>query len=335
MYKYLREVVKHFEAYEVKEMDYDIKLDANEGINRADGLNRYPVDRSDELRAKLAQTLGREPEELLIGNGSSELIELAMKAYLEAGETVVSIAPTFSMYKVFTLIHKGVYAEYPLAGMEKLDREGFIEFVKTSGAKLVILCNPNNPTGSLIPREDLLAIVARVDAMVVLDEAYVEFSDDSLADATRQFKNLVVLRSFSKARALAGIRLGYMIGDQEIIGYINRVRSPYNVNRLTQAVGLQALEEAAATKADIAMIKAERTRMKGELEKLGFSPLESHANFLFFPGRPGLGDKLASRGILIRGFGGPLAGYYRLTMGTPEENDAVLKAIREVQNERN
>ena len=224
MYKYLREAIKNLSAYEVKEMEYKVKLDANEGVDWMDGLNRYPVDRSDELREKLAKKLDKEPQELLLGNGSSELIELMMKAYLEAGEAVVSISPTFSMYKIFTIIHKGRYEDYPLINMETLDVDGFIEFVGETKAKLVILSNPNNPTGSLIPKEDVMRIVKSVDAMVVLDEAYVEFSDYPAGDDTREFKNLVVLRTFSKAIALAGIRLGYMIAHEEIIGYINRVR---------------------------------------------------------------------------------------------------------------
>ncbi len=334
MYKYLREEIKNLKAYRVNEMEYKVKLDANEGIDWMDGLNRYPLDRSDELREKLAKNLHKRAQELLLGNGSSELIELMMKAYLEAGETVVSISPTFSMYRIFTIIHKGRYEEYPLDGMERIDVDRFIEFVDEKNAKLVVLCNPNNPTGSLIPKEDILRIISSVDAMVVLDEAYIEFSDYPSGDDTGEFKNLVVLRTFSKGMALAGIRLGYMIGHEEIIGYINRVRSPYNVNVLTQSVGIKALEGEGTTKKNIEMIKSERCRMKNELEKMGFKPLDSQANFLFFPGEMGLGNSLAEKGILIRSFGGELEGFYRLTIGTPLENDAVLKAIEEVQNER-
>lgn len=334
MYKYLREEIKSLSAYEVKEMEYKVKLDANEGVDWMDGLNRYPVDRSDELREQLAKRLNKKPQELLLGNGSSELIELVLKAYLEADEAVVSISPTFSMYKIFTIIHKGRYEDYTLINMETLDVDGFIKFVSEKKAKIVILSNPNNPTGSLIPKEDILRIVKSVDAMVVLDEAYVEFSEYPYGDDTGEFKNLVVLRTFSKAIALAGIRLGYMIAHEEIIGYINRVRSPYNLNVLTQSAGLKALNDSGITKTNIEIIKSERKRMKEALEKKGFKPIDSHANFLFFPGKKGLGESLADKGILIRGFGGGLEGYYRLTIGTRGENDAVLNAIEEVQNER-
>ena len=334
MYKYLREEIRNLKAYDVKEMEYRIKLDANEGVEWMEGLNRYPVDRSDRLRDLLSERLNKEPDELLIGNGSSELIELVMKAYLDAGETVVSISPTFSMYRIFTIIHKGRYEEYPLEGMERLNVDGFIEFARKEKAKLVIISNPNNPTGTLFPREDIRRIVDSVDAMVVLDEAYIEFSDCPLVDDTRDKLNLVVLRTFSKAMALAGIRLGYMIGNREIIDYINRVRSPYNVNVLSQELGARALLEDKITEGNLQMIRSERERMKGELEKKGFKPLESHTNFLFFPAKDGLDASLAKKGIIIRGFGGGLQGYYRITIGTPQENDAVLTAIQEVQNER-
>ena len=218
--------------------------------------------------------------------------------------------------------------------MERLDVEGFIDFIKEEKAKLVILSNPNNPTGYLIEKEDIIKIVSSVDAMVILDEAYIEFSNYPKGDDTREFSNLIVLRTFSKAMGLAGIRLGYMIANQEIIGYINRVKSPYNVNVLTQAMGLKALENNSITSANIETIKKERERMRIALEENGIKVLPSQANFLFFEAPKYIFDALTDRGIFIRNFGGQLQGYYRLTIGTPKENDDVLKTIEEAKNER-
>lgn len=335
MLKYLREEVKNLVSYNVLEGEFQVKLDANEAPDRIDGLNRYPVDGSTPLRTKLATMLGKDPEELLMGNGSSELIELVMKAYLGAGETVASFSPTFSMYKQFTVIHKGVYRDYPLDGMKRLNVDGFIDFVEEAQAKLVLICNPNNPTGTMLSRVDVLKIVSSVKAMVVLDQAYLEFSDYPQEDDTRDNKNLIVLRSFSKAMGLAGIRLGYMIAHQEIIGYINRVRSPYNVNSLTQEAGLQALENELATiHATTEMIKSERQRMAKGLATLGIKPLPSQGNFLFFPMERRIFEHLTQNGILIRAFGGDLEGYYRLTIGTPEENNAALQRIKEANHAR-
>lgn len=262
MERYLREEIKELKSYEVVDKDYKVKLDANEGIDWIDGLNRYPLDRSDKLREKLAGKLGKDSDEIVLGNGSSELIELMMKAYLEAGETVVSFSPTFSMYKIFTIIHKGKYLDYPLDNMETLNVEGFIEFIKQNKAKLVIISNPNNPTGSLIPKQDVFKIVKSADAMVILDEAYIEFTDYPEGDDAREFDNLVVLRTFSKAMGLAGIRLGYMIANKETISCINRVRSPYNVNSLTQEMGLKALKNDSMTSENIKIIKRTRENEK-------------------------------------------------------------------------
>ena len=142
--------------------------------------------------------------------------------------------------------------------MEYLNVEGFIQFIKDKKAKLIFLSNPNNPTGSIIPKEDIRKIVSSVDGMVILDEAYIEFTDYPLEDWTREFKNLIVLRTFSKAIALAGIRLGYMIAHKEVIDYINRVRAPYNVNSLTQKMAIKALENLDTIYANIKSIKSER-----------------------------------------------------------------------------
>jgi len=334
MYKYLREDIKKMEAYKVKESNYKVKLDANEGIQWLKGYNRYPVDRSDKLRNKLASDLNKSPDEILIGNGSSELIELVMKAYLEAGEKVVSISPTFSMYKIFTIIHKGVYKDYPLTNMKDLNLEGFLGFVKEEKPKIVILSNPNNPTGTMIPYEDIVEIVKSIDGMVILDEAYIDFADTPPKDDTNDYKNLIILRTFSKAMSLAGIRVGYMIAQEEIIEYINRVRSPYNVNSLTQDMALVALESKEIFKNNIEEIKTERERIRLELVKKGFSPLPSQGNFLFFQASKDFGSKLEEKGILIRGYENNLEGFFRLTIGEKEENQQVLKAIEEVQNER-
>lgn len=333
MEKYLREEIKKLKAYEVIDRDYLLKLDANEGVEWMEGLNRYPNDKSKLLREKLAQKLDKDPDEFVLGNGSSELIELVMKAYLEAGEKVVSFSPCFSMYEIFTIIHKGEYSEYPLENMERLNVDGFIDFIKEEKAKIVILTNPNNPTGCIIPKEDIMKIVKKVDAMVILDEAYIEFSDCPREDDTREFENLIVLRTFSKAMGLAGIRLGYMIAHKNTIGYINRVRSPYNVNILTQEMGLVALEDDSVTKRNIEIIKKERKRMKEFLEGNGINPLDSGANFLFFPASEKLFKALDKQKILIRKFGEKLEGYYRLTIGRPEENDMVMRVIEEVENE--
>ncbi|MCA9766495.1 MAG: histidinol-phosphate transaminase [Carnobacterium sp.] len=332
MEKYVREEIKKLAAYEVLNKDFAIKLDANEGVEWITGLNRYPLDKSDILRGELAKQLGKDKDEIVLGNGSSELIELAMKAYLEAGETVVSFSPTFSMYQIFTIIHKGNYEEYPLEDKKKLNIEGFIDFIQEKKAKLVIISNPNNPTGLFIPREEIKKILTSVDAMVILDEAYIEFTNEPKIDFTEEFKNMLILRTFSKAMGLAGIRLGYMIADKESIRYINRVRSPYNVNTLTQEMGLKVLSDQESINKNSEMIKKEREKMKLFLQENDLNPFPSEANFLFFQAPKAVFDALENKAVLIRNFSGKLEGYYRLTIGTPQENDSVRKIIKEAQH---
>jgi histidinol-phosphate aminotransferase len=333
MYKYLREEIKCFKPYQVNDVEHSYKLDANEGIAWLEDLNLYPNDRCDDVREKLSKLLNKTSEELLIGNGSSELIDYVMKAYLEFDEVVVSISPSFAMYKIYTIINKGKYEDYPLENMEYLNVEGFIQFIKDKKAKLIFLSNPNNPTGSIIPKEDIRKIVSSVDGMVILDEAYIEFTDYPLEDWTREFKNLIVLRTFSKAIALAGIRLGYMIAHKEVIDYINRVRAPYNVNSLTQKMAIKALENLDTIYANIKSIKSERARVREQLDKMGYRTFPSWTNFIFFYGGEGLAKALLKKGVLIRDFGGDLEGYYRVTIGTPKENNGFLQSIQEVKNE--
>lgn len=333
MYKYLREEIKCFKPYQVNDVEHSYKLDANEGIPWLEDLNLYPNDRCDDVREKLSKLLNKTSEELLIGNGSSELIDYVMKAYLEFDEVVVSISPSFAMYKIYTIINKGKYEDYPLENMEYLNVEGFIQFIKDKKAKLIFLSNPNNPTGSIIPKEDIRKIVSSVDGMVILDEAYIEFTDYPLEDWTREFKNLIVLRTFSKAIALAGIRLGYMIAHKEVIDYINRVRAPYNVNSLTPKMAIKALENLDTIYANIKSIKSERARVREQLDKMGYRTFPSWTNFIFFYGGEGLAKALLKKGVLIRDFGGDLEGYYRVTIGTPKENNGFLQSIQEVKNE--
>ncbi|NLL81723.1 MAG: histidinol-phosphate transaminase [Tissierellia bacterium] len=334
MFKYLRQDIRNLKSYVVNEDDYEIKLDANEGIDWIGGKNRYPNDTCSELRRRLAKKLDKNPNEFLFGNGSSELIELVMKAYLEYGEKVLAISPAFSMYRLYTIINKGLYKEYPLDNLMDLNVDGFINFIRQEKPKIIILCNPNNPTGTIINRQDILRIVKASDCMVILDEAYIEFSDLEIEDDTREYKNLIVLRTFSKAYGLAAIRLGYMIGDCETIEYINRVRSPYNINAMTQEIALRALEEDNLLEDNINMIKSQRERVRKGLEDLGLETFPSQANFIFFKGYKNLASDLAKKKILIRDYGGDLEGYFRLTIASPDENGKALKAIKEVLNEK-
>jgi histidinol-phosphate aminotransferase len=328
MRKYVRKAVVDLKSYKVNNDKYLIKLDANEGINWFEGLNRYPDNDALELIKSLSNVIGKDESKLIVGNGSSELIELTLKTFLEANEYVVSIGPTFSMYSVFTTIYNGKYEEYKLSDNRYLNVEKFIEFINRKKAKIVMICNPNNPTGTLIKKDVIEKIIKESNAIVVVDEAYVEFASGDVIDLVDEYNNLIVLRTFSKAYSLAGIRLGYLVADEEIINYIKKVKPPYNVNALSQEIGLKALSNDEIINENIKLIKEERDRVFESLNNFKLDPIPSFANFILFKGDNKLNDYLKLFNIILRKFEGDLNGYMRMSIGTKEENDRVLEKMR-------
>lgn len=328
MEKYVRQIVRELKPYVVNKLEYDVKLDANEGVDWLDGLNRYPDDSAEVLLGKLSGWLGKDPEQLMVGNGSSELIELLLKTFLEPNDLVMSFSPTFSMYRIFTLLYNGRYEEFPLSESYRLDTAAFIGAIEERKPKLVIISNPNNPTGTVLPKAEILKIVAASDAIVVVDEAYVEFGGESVIDEVERYDNLVVLRTFSKAIALAGIRLGYLAAGAKLTGFVRRVKSPYNLNVVTQKIGLSVFDRLDEIAKNVEMVKTERSKVEKELRALGLKVVPSQANFIFFMTDRPFYDALVGERILIRQFGGELSDSYRMTIGTPEENRKTLEALR-------
>jgi histidinol-phosphate aminotransferase len=328
MEKYVRKAIRELTSYEVHKWDYHIKLDANESIEWLEGLNRYPDDTSEAVISAIAQWRSVKKEQLLVGNGSSELIELTMKTFLSPGESVVTFEPTFSMYKIFTKLYSGKYAAMKMDSEFNLDVDRFIEFIYEEHAKLVIISNPNNPTGKVIPLEDIKKIAEQSDAIIILDEAYIEFGGESAIKLIEDYDNLIVLRTFSKAMGLAGIRFGYMIANEEAIGYIRRVKSPYNVNTVTQNTALKAFDNLEQIEENVELVKTERAWLFDQLETMNMSPVSSKANFILFKCTEDLYKKLRDSGILIRVFGGELTGYCRITVGTPAENRTTIGMMK-------
>ncbi|MBN2259480.1 MAG: histidinol-phosphate transaminase [Clostridiales bacterium] len=335
MQKYVRRAVLDLKAYEVNEINCKIKLDANENVSREDGLNRYPDNLAKELITALSEKTGLRTSELIVGNGSSELIELVMKTFLEAGEYVVSLEPSFSMYRIFTTIYNGKYKGFQLKDNQYFDVDEFIEMINEMNVKLVILSNPNNPTATMISKEDIGKIVEKSDAIVVIDEAYIDFTSGSVIKWINKYKNLIVLRTFSKAFGLAGIRLGYLASDSNTLEFIKRVKSPYNVGTITQEIGLNALRDHHELEKNIEFIKSERTRVWKALDISGKEPIPSNANFILFKSKKGLYEFLINKDILVRKFEGNLENYLRVTIGTKEENDMFLSKIEEFEDEKN
>lgn len=326
-------------------------LNANESASRSKadpgagpGLNRYPDPQPPALRDRLAALYGVAPERVAVTRGSDEGIDLLVRALCRAGRDAVAIAPpTFGMYAIAARIQDAPLVEVPLldrGGAWRLDADGLIQAAATRGVRLVFLCSPNNPTGQRVPRGEVERIAAALagTAVVAVDEAYAEFAGDaaSAVPLLERFPNLVVLRTLSKAHALAGLRLGAVLGDPALVRVLRNVSAPYPLATPAVASALAALgdDALAATRARVAATVRERERLGSALAGLaGVTAVRpSDANFLLvrFADADAALAALVRAGVVVRDVRAQrgLAGQLRISVGTPAENDAVLDALR-------
>ncbi|HXW09345.1 MAG TPA: histidinol-phosphate transaminase [Steroidobacteraceae bacterium] len=309
-----------------------------QGDNSRAGLNRYPEPQPKALIDRMATLYGASSRNVLIGRGSDEAIDLLARAFCRAGEDKVLITPpTFGFYKVAARIQGADVIEVPLL------RDGFrLDLPATlaagRGAKLVFLCSPNNPTGNLLDEDAMLRLCRELaqSALVVVDEAYLEFSGRaSLAGRLAEFPNLVVLRTLSKAYALAGARLGTLIASEEIVGLLKRVIPPYAIPASTvdEVLALTEAPQRASAAARIRTLLDERTMVKERLERSRnvMRVYPSDANFLLVECRDAPGFLAAGKasGLLVRDFSASpgLANCLRVSIGTPEQNRRLLAAV--------
>jgi histidinol-phosphate aminotransferase len=304
--------------------------------NALPGLHRYPDGSCHYLRERLAATLDVRPTELVFGNGSNEIIGLLIAAFLQPGGEVVTSQPTFLMYQKLVQVQGGSTRVVPLTESMHHDLEKILAAV-SAGTRLIFLDNPNNPTGTVIDRDDFAAFMAqlREDVIVVLDEAYVDFTDpgkriDVMA-YIRGGRPLAALRTFSKAYGLSGLRLGYGIMDAEMADYLDRVRQPFNVNSLAQVGGLAALADEEHYRMTLEKSRAGIEWLSREVAKLGCRPMETNTNF-FLIDVGGDGRKLyqhmLQQGVIVRpmqAYGYP--DYIRITVGRAAENRRFVAAL--------
>ncbi len=343
----LRPEVRKLVPYKANHMPQCITLDANENpFPWPEGMreklfaanipfNRYPDGMAQELKQAIAEYVRLSPEGILVGNGSDELIQLLLLTFGGGGKSLVIHPPTFSMYQIAARLTSTAVLEVPLLEGLYLDVEKMLQAAQSPDVHVLIICNPNNPTGSLFPRKDILRLVRESGKIVVVDEAYAEFSGETLIPELANFSNLVILRTFSKAFGMAGLRLGYLLGQPRTIDLVNRVRAPFNVNSLSQKTGILALEYLAEYQKQIQTIKSETQKLyQGLLIVPGVKVYPTKANFILF--KPEDADRwakeLLQRGFLVRNMGElPVLGKcLRISAGLPEENEKFLKAIAEV-----
>jgi histidinol-phosphate aminotransferase len=303
-----------------------------------EGLNRYPDGACNELRGLLAGQLGVDERRLVFGNGSCELLMLLGEVLLGPGRHAVMPHPSFVMYRAIALAREAEFTAVELSGLE-YDLEAMLTAVRDNTTMLIV-CNPNNPTGSHVLGEELLDFMRRVprEVAVVLDEAYCEFvSPEKKAGSiawVRDFPNLVILRTFSKIYGLAGLRVGYGIADPEVVEALDKVRQPFNVDSLAQIAAATSLRLPERLEERRSMITAERRRIEERLRQLGVAYHPSEANFVLvdvtrlgLPG-PEIAQALLEKGVLTRsGYAMECPGWIRVTIGEVDENDMFLDAL--------
>ena len=337
-----KQSVKELQPYVVNPIVCSVKLDANEGnkdlfkdllkdIKEDFYLNVYPDDNYTELKKAIVDYIGCKEENISVGNGSSELLDLCVKTFVDTDELILSLDPTFSMYSIYAKIVNSKYMGAGEGNDFTIDVDNVIKAIKENNPKLTIICNPNNPTGTVIKKEDVLRIVKSTDNIVIADEAYMEFSDESVVDEIENYDNLIVVKTMSKAFSMAGIRTGYLIANKELVQTIEKVRPPYNLNSISAFLATKALQQKEKMFDYVKALKNQRQKIYNGLLNMGVKVYESGANFIFFKSEiENLEEKLIKDDILIRKFGGKLDNYYRVTVGTEEENEAFLERMKKL-----
>ncbi len=321
-------------------------LDANENAfgsvldSEQGGLNRYPDPFQRELRAQLAAYEGVSPSSIFAGVGSDEIIDLLVRVLCEPRKDSIHVLePTYGMYRVAAMIQEIRTDTVRLSDDFQIDLHAVLQAIRPE-TKIIFCCSPNNPTGNLLRRDDVLGLCRAVNAVVVVDEAYVDFADRrSMANECASTPNLVVMKTLSKSWGLAGIRLGYCIADPVLVAFLDKVKPPYNINVLTASVAAKALKAVAVRDELVGRIRNERTRLAQALAGLSFVEhvYPSDANFLLVrcTDHTSLLSYLSSRSIVIRDRSSQpgLERCVRITVGTPEENDRLLAAMKDYRRD--
>jgi histidinol-phosphate aminotransferase len=335
--KLVRPNIRSLSAYEAKEVPCRVKLDANEspyGFKKplktiaSVETNRYPDPEAKALKKLISRHAGVKPDCVLQGNGSDELIYYLITTF---GGPVLYPTPTFSMYGIITQAIGEKRIEAPLDKEFDLTLKDILKKIKKESPKLIFLSSPNNPTGNCYSSEKILKIIESTSSsLVVVDEAYQPFSSKKgFLPLLKDYKNLVIMRTLSKI-GLAGLRVGFLIADEEIIHEVNKVRLPFNLNSLSQAIATEALKDKRTLQSHIHTIVSEREKLFNEMEKIsGIEPYPSEANFILFkvnnPDR--LYKNLLRKGVLVRHMKGVVDGCLRVTIGMPDENKIFLNIL--------
>lgn len=288
----------------------------------------YPNENSDALRSRIASEFDVSPDEVIVGNGSDELLDMASKCFLDPGDKFCSPAPTFGMYKFYARVNLATICEKLLRSDYTIDADALL----SEGAKLTALCQPNNPTANLFDEGSVLRILSESRGAVVLDEAYADFSGTSMVKDVMSSPCAMDIRTFSKAYGLAGTRAGFAIASKEVIDELRRVRTPFGLNSFTEAVAIRALDHGRWVRENVARMKVERSYLDGRMKALGFATRPSECNFIIarcpVKGTP-LVSALREKGVAVRDCSAfpLLEDFIRVTIGPRPMMDRFLSAV--------
>jgi len=336
--KYLKERFKNLAPYTPVTHKTGVYLNANEAFYdtpyeikkyisnyiMVHNLNRYPDDSCERVKKAIARHYGVSEKNIAVGVGSDDLLDILLRS-TAAEKKVLSLDPSFSMYGIFTMMNEGEFVKIPLNDDFSFNAEKAVETVLRENPVVTFLCNPNNPTGAAAPSSELEKVIALGRGIVAVDEAYEDFYNDSCVRLLAKYDNLCILRTFSKAYALASIRFGYAIANEEIIRMIDTVRAPYIMNTLSQEIAAYAIERFDLYRDKIRETVAEREYLYQELKALGVKVWPSQTNFLLMVLGDDIKGKLNENNIFLR-YIGP---WSRVTVGTREENEIFLQVLRE------
>jgi histidinol-phosphate aminotransferase len=342
----MRSTARHFKRYYNPDVGNALRMDTNTnvlGSNPAAAkflasfkteMNDYPNTYSDGLRDALAELYGLERENFVAGSGSDEVLDIAFKTFTEWGDDAVIPVPSYSLYDYFVSMNGGTVRTVDLTEDFQLDVDSMLE----PNAKIMIMPSPNNPTGNVFKEKDIEEILSRSKGIVIVDEAYGEYSGRSMIPRVNEFDNLIVMRTFSKAYAMAGLRVGYSVSNLNISDMMNCVKIPYSLNILSEGAAIAAVKDKDFIKRSVDLVNKNRGPLTDGLRKLGFEPFPSDANFILARSpidHNVLTEGLKKKGVLIRDFGSKrrTENCVRTTIGSKELNDILLKKAEEVISE--
>jgi histidinol-phosphate aminotransferase len=314
-----------------------IFLDANE--NPYGMMNRYPDPYQRETKEAIAKLKKVPAENIFLGNGSDEVIDICFRTFCEPGkDKALTFTPTYGMYAVSAAINDVELINVPLNDHFLIDIDKVEPYLKDKNLKLIFICSPNNPSGNLMRPEVVETIINEFNGIIVVDEAYIDFAEtESFNQKIAKYPNLIVMQTFSKAYGLASVRVGMAFTSKEIISYFNKMKPPYNVSKPNQEAVMVRLSEEARTKKEVAAVLSERKRVVDELVKIRIieKVYPSDANFVLAKSVDAtlIYDYLVDRKVIVRNRHSVVNNALRITIGTPEENNALIAALNGLADE--